>query len=706
MRVCNMKKTIIALLSILALSLPANATFKEHFDLGQQYLANYQYSGAITEFKSALRINYMDNSARIGLVNSYLARGTYYANTDKNYKKAADDYRSALFYLMYYPDEKAVKNSAQAVVQVTANLNKCLSAIHFDKSAKNRFETAKALRADGDFAAAGYEFNQAIGDTEYIKESFQQVGDIMRLIGNDPKAAEYYKKAINVAPTDIDLRLVYAKTLDNIGKEDEAVNEYNFILSQTEDDNKSVLYTLERIYKKKLETTPNDASLTANLGAILQKQGKLDEALRFYSKAEYLDPANINTRINVGTLYQQKGDYKTAIVAYDSVLTLYPDNVQANIYKAQSQEALGDNKAAMETYKKVLAVDPNNEIANANFMNTVRKSMSPQQFTEYVKKSGLPPETIYSFALELHRKNKLDDAIYLYNEAIKLEPQNPEIYANLGIAYSQKQDTATALNILNSALVKFPDNSQIKEAVTNINKQISDQKLAKAAEYYNKGDYEKAIKEYLQIEPLNMDITLAVASSYQNLGDNKNALVYYKKALDFNSKNADIAYYIAAILTEENDIQNAMIYVDKALELNPEHINAKELKQNLASNQNAELLQSAINLYDSGKYDECLAQLNQVIAKEPANSYALYYRGMIYDTKKQYQNAINDYKKALENNSELGIINYLIAVDYDSLSQYKNAYNYYKTFVNSYAEDDDYKKYSQTRLEELKDYAK
>ena len=46
------------ILSIIFLGiLPANADFKEHFDLGQQYLSNYQYSGAITEFKSALRIN-------------------------------------------------------------------------------------------------------------------------------------------------------------------------------------------------------------------------------------------------------------------------------------------------------------------------------------------------------------------------------------------------------------------------------------------------------------------------------------------------------------------------------------------------------------------------------------------------------------------------------------------------------------------------
>jgi len=61
---------------------PVFADFKEHYDLGQQYLLNYQYSGAITEFKNALRINYLDNSARIGLINSYHITLTHLLQTD------------------------------------------------------------------------------------------------------------------------------------------------------------------------------------------------------------------------------------------------------------------------------------------------------------------------------------------------------------------------------------------------------------------------------------------------------------------------------------------------------------------------------------------------------------------------------------------------------------------------------------------------
>lgn len=686
---------------------PAFADFKEHFDLGQQYLANYQYSAAITEFKSALRINYLDNSARIGLINSYLARGTYYANTDKDYKKAADDYRSALFYLVYYPNANQVKNSSQAIVMTTSNLNKCLNETNFDTSAQNRFSTAKQLRAEGNFAAAAYEFNQSLSDKSLIKDSFEQTGDIMKLLGNEPKAAEYYRKAVAVAPSDIDLRLAYAKILDRLGQEDAAVEEYNYILSKTTD-NKDVLYSLERIYKRKLEESPNDAAVTANLGAIMQKAGNFDEALRYYSKAEYLDPSNVNTRINVGTLYQQKGDFKTAITAYDSVLIIYPDNVQANLYKAQSLAGLGDNKQAFEFYKKVLALDPNNETAQTAMIDTLRNTMTTAQFIDYIKKNNPnnAADILYTYALDLHKQNMLNDSIAIYNEVLKLTPANPEVYVNLAIAQGQNKNYDGAIATLNIANTKFPNNTQVSDAIKSIRAQSTDEKLEIAANYYNNKDYQNAANEYLKITPATSDTMLGAASCYQNMGDNDKAIEYYKKALNLSPANSDIAYYIAALYADKEDIANAKSFAKKALSLNKNNTQAQELLESLNAQIASQELEQAISLFDAEKYNESLVLLNKILTEEPNDAYALYYRGMIYDTQKKYSQAITDYKKAISINPDLTIVNYLIGVDYDMLEQYKNAVSHYKAFTNTYSENDDYMKYAQTRLGELKQYDK
>lgn len=700
-------KKLFGIICVLSMAMPCFAGFKEHFDLGQQYLSNYQYSGAITEFKSALRINYLDNSARIGLVNSYLARGTYYANTENNYEKAADDYRAALFYLIYYPTANQAKNSAQAIVQVTSNLNKCLNSTNFNTSASNRFQKAKQLRAEGNFAAAGYEFNQTLSDTSLLKDSFQQTGDIMKLLGNENKAAEYYKKAVSVAPDDIQLRLSYAKMIDKLGQENEAVKEYNYILSKTTDD-KEILYALERIYKRKLEDSPNDAAITSNLGAIMQKEGNFDEALRYYSKAEYLDPSNVNTRINVGTLYQQKGDYKTAITAYDSILILNPDNIEANIYKAQSLAKLGKNSEALELYKKILTKEPNNEIVQNAMLTAVKETMTPQEFVEYIKKNNPTNAayTLYNYALDLHKSNKISDSINMYKEVLKLDPNNSEVYVNLAIAQSQNKDFDFAIQTLKTADAKFPNNNQVAQTLASITSQYTDTKLEAAANYFNNKDYQNAINEYLKIQPPTSDTMLGIASAYQNMEDNDKAIEFYKKALDLAPTNSDIAYYIAALYANKDDTENAKIYAQKSVALNKTNKNAKELLGNINSQLNSQTLDKAIAFFDGENYTDSLNLLNQVLAQDSKNAYALYYRGMIYDTQKKYNDAINDYKKSISLNPDLDIVNYLIGIDYDMLEKYKDAMSYYKAFTATYSEDDDYSKYAKTRIDELAPYVK
>ena len=694
------KATNSIIISILLMNC-AYAGFKEHYDLGQEYLSNYQYSGAITEFKNALRINFMDNSARIGLINSYLARGMYYGKEEKDYQKAADDYRSALFYMVYYP---AKTTSAQAVPQVTANLNKCLNAINFDTTPTNRYATAKQLRAEGNFAAAGYEFNQTLADRSLQKDSFEQVGDIMKLLGNNNKAAEYYRKAVAVAPDNIPLRMSYAKMLDSLGSEKAAVEEYNYILTKIKDD-KDILYALERIYKKKLEASPSDADITANLGAIMQKQGKFDDALLYYQKSEYLNPSNINTRLNVGTLYQQKGDNKTAIKAYDSVLILYPDNVNANLYKAQANAALGDTKAAISGYQKVLKLDPSNTEAQAQILNLIKGSMTTAEFIDYVKKNmaaSNPAELLYTYALDLHKQNKLADAINIYNEALKLNSQNPEIYMNLAIAQNQAGNSDDAILTLQNAAAKFPSDTQIKDVLNSVKNDAVNNKLSNAASFYEAKDYQKAISEYLKINPPTVDSMLGTASSYQAMGDNSNAIKYYEQAFKLKPADSDIAYFIAALYAENQDFENAKSYINKSLALNKNNQKSLDLMKALNEQTNLEELNRAITMYESGQYAESLVILNKILEKDTSNSYAYYYRGMIYDAQEKRTQAIEDYKKAYALNSlDFEIINYLIAVDYDMLGKTKEACEYYTLYANSKAADDEYKQYAKSRAEEL-----
>ena len=677
--------------------------FEEHYNAGQNYLMQNQYSSSIVEFRKALRINYMDNSARVGLINAYLARASYYANQEKNYDKSANDFRSALFYLKMYPEkEQAIQNSIGMISSATSNLNQCLKVTGFDTMPSARYKRAEELRAIGNFSAAAYEFSKAAENDKIAGDAYSQIGDLVKLLGNEQRSAYYYKTALDFKPNDGVLRMKYARTLDKVGEYDAAVKEYNDALANSKSD-MEVLYALERIYLKKLAQTPSDAELNANLGAIKQAQGDFDAALSYYGKAEQLNPNNVTTRLNVGTLFQQKKEYQKALQSYDSVLTLYPDNTQALFYKAQLYNETGRKKEALELFRKVNTLDPSNKDAKSAIASVIKETMSPSEYIAYMSQNGTVNE-LYDYSYNLHKENKISDAISGYKAVISRDPSKVDAYVNLAICYASNDDYNNAVSILNTAKSKFPTNNQVLKTLKEVQNDSMSVKLSQASASYDNKDYKKAIQEYMSINPPTEDSLLGIASSYQALEDYNNAILYYKKAEGLNPKNSEIPYYIGYLYSEQQNWSQAETYLKKAVTLNPQS-EAKNLLSYVSQNLSVNTLNEGIDLYEKQNYQTALVKFNEVLKKEPNNAFAHYYRGLIYDEQKQTKLAITDYLSVIKNSEEFPIANYMLGVDYDSLNNYKDAFKYYKIFTEKYTTDDEYLKYAKERMVELKPFA-
>lgn len=674
-----MRKNVLGFVCLLALSTVLNQTvlaapsgaFTQHYDAAQNYLAQGQYSSAIVDFRKALRINFMDNSARIGLINSYLARATYYANQEKNYDKSANDFRSALFYLKMFPTkEQAIQNSAAMIASANENLNQCLKVTSFDKTANSRYKKAEELRAMGNFSASAYEFSKATQSETLAAKANIQIADLMKLLGNEPRSAEYYKSALELNPNDSVTRMKYARTLDKLGQYDNAVEQYNVALATSKGD-MEVLYALERIYLKKLAQTPSDAELHANIGAIKQAQGDFDSALSYYGKAEQLNPTNITTRLNVGTLFQQKKDYLKALKSYDSVLTLYPDNIEANLYKAQALSEMGNKKEALNLYKKVLSIDPANSIAKAEVIGVMQATMPANEFINYLaeKDDATSKTMLYDYAYKLHKENKTEEAIYAYNTYIKSNPSNPDAYVNLAICYASKNDYSNAETILKQAKSKFPTNNLVLKTLQDVQKDSLTTALTAASRSYENQDYKTALQQYLAITPVSEDSAIGVAASYQALENFDKAIEYYKKAFLINPKNAEIPYYIGYLYSEQQKWNEAEEFLKKSIALNPES-EAKNLLPYVMQNFTLTEYNTAVDLFEKNEFESALTKFNNVIKKESNNAFAYYYRGLIFDEQKKYNLAVDDYKK----------------------------------FLSIYTTDDEYLQYIKARIEELRPF--
>ena len=704
-KISSMKRILFAIIMCIGIQPLAFADFREHFEEAQQCLHQNQYSTAIIEFKKALRINYLDNSAKIGLINAYLARGAYYGTTAEDWEAATNDFRAALFYMKYYGNITNANNAASIISQATSNLEKCYDMQQFDRSPANRYQKAMELRQAGKFAEAGYEFFQAADSKGYKIDSYSQLSDLFKLIGNEEAALPCFEKALQGAPNNGQLRLKYARTLDRLNKEDEAVTQYNLALAQSDGD-QEILYALERIYMKKMQKNPNDAEIYANLGAIKQKQKDFETALRYYAKAEQINPTNVQTRLNIGTLFQQQNDYVKALQSYNSILALYPDNIEANLYKAQALEAQGEKKQAFDCYQKVLNIDAGNQIAAAKISSMIKDGMTPQEMLSYlknsVKKDPAILDSIYQHAVSLHKANNTEEAIKFYREVIKYDTNNEDAYVNLAICYAENTDYDKAQQILNIAKIRFPQNKLVLKTLASIETDAASDKLSKATKNYEAGKYTEALETYLGIKPVTKDTLLGIAACYQGLKQTDNAINYYKQAEKLAPNDNQIKYYIGAMYTEKGDYQNAEHYLKLVSKQIPQ---ANELLNYISEKSTMDTLEVAIKDFEAGNYEESLSKIAQVLNINPQNAYAYYYRGMVYDAQNKKEQAISDYLKVTELAPDIVIANYLLAIDYDSLQKFPEAYNAYSNFVNKYTNDDEYKTYSIKRLEDLKPYA-
>lgn len=667
-----------------------------------------QYSSAIEELKKGLRLNPYDNNIRIGLINNHLLRATYYNNKSHEYTKAMTDLRAALFYLKYYGNEFTDAQAKKAIADNENNLKILYQQTQIAPNLKNRYQIAKNLRGSGDFAASAYEFIQASAENSIKEDCYIQAGDLFTVLGNHLQAADYYKKALTIDRNKASSHLKLAKAYDAMGEANLANTEYNYTLSKADND-RGLMLELESIWIKKIGINPNDAESHTNLGAVYQRLGDYPKALQEYSRAKALNPKNLTTRFNIGTLYQSQKEYNLAIVAYDEVLQFNPQDTMARYYKAQCLMELKQFEKAAEEYKKLSAIEPNNS-EYKNLMYEAIRQVAPQEevietLAQQTQENPTDASTTYNYAYELHKANKLDEAIENYNKAIKIDPKNPDSYLNLAQAYKQKTDYINAEKIINQGLAALPNNEDIKTFAKDIKDEIASMKYSTGGNLFKEGKYNEAINVYMAIEPKDADTYMNIASCYQALDDNQNAVKYYKQALSKAPNNGDIAFYLGQAYVNLEDWANAKSYLTKAISLKPNDQNARELYNYVVDQQDQAQLDRALDLYSKNDYANALAVLNNVISQNKSNAFAYYYRGMIYDAQKKYSTAAAEYQKAVSLSDSIPEAYYSLALDYDYLNKYKEACANYKKYLSKAAEENEYTIYAKKRLEDLSAYA-
>jgi tetratricopeptide (TPR) repeat protein len=209
-------------------------------------------------------------------------------------------------------------------------------------------------------------------------------------------------------------------------------------------------------------------------------------------------------------------------------------------------------------------------------------------------------------------RGKFDYAIQTYSQAVKINPENPDIYFYRGLAKFNAKDIEGAevdftrsikLNpmhvgaYINRGLL-FNQKGEFDKALSDCNKAIELKPneyrayLVRAEVWFYKRDFDKSIDDCNFIIKNNSQMAVAYrsrADAFYWKQEYKNAIRDYLKAIELNQKDSlaynNLAWILSTCEDEKfRDGKRALFFAKKAVDLNPSFINLSTLSAAYAEN--------------------------------------------------------------------------------------------------------------------------
>jgi tetratricopeptide (TPR) repeat protein len=304
------------------------------------------------------------------------------------------------------------------------------------------------------------------------------------------------------------------------------------------------------------------ASVFSDRGVAKWRMQRHEDALKDFSKSIELSdgsPATFNNRANV---YIDLGQYEEAIKDLDKAIALAPGYGAAYNNRGNAHFQLNHFDQALKDYRRAIQLLPANAIpynGRAQVQELLGRPYSGLRYiTRAIALNGKYTAAYRNRALLFQRLERYDDALADYERLIKLEPEDADLYVGRGQVISAQKKPRTAIDDFSQAIELDPENAQAyigRGAAYLANKQydealadfdqaiVLDSALGEAyiqrAETYialSNFDLAKAdLAKALEILPNYAEAYNLQARIYEAAGDPENAIIAYRKALEFDA---------------------------------------------------------------------------------------------------------------------------------------------------------------------------
>lgn len=250
-----------------------------------------------------------------------------------------------------------------------------------------------------------------------------------------------------------------------------------------------------------------------------------------------------------------------------------------------------------------------------NFQDNITFKIKDEkiQFFWTGQKTHIEAENLHKKAIIFARQNDLKKAIQLWIEASKLNPQEPDYFFNLGVAYFESKKYIESIDALTRTLAICPiyyrthlilGTAYLKiRKFENAKKHFEKSLIVNKNNilvYLNLGTVSSILKDYkngitmfekaIQLSPKEATAYMGLAKIYSTLDNIEKANIYYRKVIQYD-KRGNLANYAKRLITSQ---QREKIEQDRDIDekANPEEYYSEGYRNYIVSN-----FQKSIQMY-------------------------------------------------------------------------------------------------------------
>ena len=380
-----------------------------------------------------------------------------------------------------------------------------------------RYNLARAFLAKGDVEQARLQLESAIKIRTDFIVARQLLARIFLAKGDSARALKEADEILTISKDDLQAHLIRSSALLGVGDKGKAREELDTI-AKIAPDNPDARYqsgylawetkdfkNAEKAFAELYRNNPKDlrgligvvetmisenhmaeavkamreaseresarTDLKLALANVLVRNEQYDESIQILQKLLAAEPKSSDLLLRLAETERRKGDVNTAIETFRRASQAAPNDPRPLLQLGLLMDGTGRREQAKPIYEQILKLQPDHPIAlnNLAFIKAEEGTDLDEALTMAQRaRQKMPDSTSIQDTLGwiYIKKNLSDDAVRLFRDLVRLEPNNASFHYHYGMALLQKGDKSSARNELETAIRNKPskdDSDKIRQ---------------------------------------------------------------------------------------------------------------------------------------------------------------------------------------------------------------------------------------------------